>query len=104
MKKSKIKSPSYFTEETEAALIQGLYDGTSLSELMSPMLKRVVEAALSGELRAHIESEKSEGVSNRRNGLQSKTVRSEYGPVEIETSRDRNGSFEPQLIGKQERQ
>lgn len=104
MKKSKIKSPSYFTEETEAALIQGLYDGTSLSELMSPMLKRVVEAALSGELSAHIESEKSEGVSNRRNGLQSKTVRSEYGPVEIETSRDRNGSFEPQLIGKQERQ
>lgn len=104
MKNSKIKSPSYFTEETEAALIQGLYDGTSLSELMSPMLKRVVEAALSGELRAHIESEKSEGVPNRRNGLQSKTVRSEYGPVEIETSRDRNGSFEPQLIGKQERQ
>lgn len=104
MKKSKIKSPSYFTEETEAALIQGLYDGTSLSELMSPMLKRVVEAALSGELTAHIESEKLEGVSNRRNGLQSKTVRSEYGPVEIETSRDRNGSFEPKLIGKQERQ
>jgi len=28
MKKAKIKSPSYFTEETEAALIQGLYDGT----------------------------------------------------------------------------
>jgi transposase-like protein len=104
MKKSKVKSPSYFTEETEAALIQGLYDGTSLSELMSPMLKRVVEAALSGELSAHLESEKLEGVANRRNGLQSKTVRSEYGPVEIETSRDRNGSFEPQLIGKQERQ
>lgn len=104
MKKSKIKSPSYFTEGTEVALIKGLYEGTSLSELMAPLLKRVVEAALSGELSAHIESEKMGGVSNRRNGLQSKTVRSEYGPVEIETSRDRNGSFEPQLIGKQERQ
>lgn len=104
MKNSKTKSPSYFTEETEATLIQGLYDGTSLSELMSPMLKRIVEAALSGELTAHIESEKLEGVPNRRNGLQGKTVRSEYGPVEIETSRDRNGSFEPQLVGKQERQ
>jgi len=54
MKKSKIKSPSYFTEETEAALIQGLYDGTSLSELMSPMLKRVVEAALSEEHPAQV--------------------------------------------------
>lgn len=104
MKKPKIKSPSYFTEGTEAALIQGLYDGTSLSELMAPMLKRVVEAALSGELSAHIEAEKLEGVPNRRNGVQSKTLRSEYGPVEIETSRDRNGSFEPKLVGKQERQ
>jgi transposase-like protein len=104
MKKSKTSSPSYFTEETESALIKGLYEGASLSELMSPMLKRVIEAALSGELNAHIESEKLEGIPNRRNGLQSKTVRSEYGPVEIETSRDRNGSFEPQLIGKQERQ
>lgn len=104
MKKRRIKSPSYFTEGTEAALIQGLYDGTSLSELMAPMLKRIVEAALSGELSAHIESEQLEGVSNRRNGLQSKTVRSEYGPMEIETSRDRNGSFDPKLIGKQERQ
>jgi len=43
-------------------------------------------------------------VSNRRNGQQSKTVRNEYGPVELETSRDRNGSFDPKLIGKQERQ
>jgi transposase-like protein len=55
-------------------------------------------------LSAHLESEKFEGISNRRNGQQSKTVRSEYGPVEIETSRDRNGSFDPKLIGKQERQ
>lgn len=104
MKKEKKKSPSYFTEETEASLIEGLYKGTSLSDLMAPMLKRIVEAALSGELNAHLASEKLEGISNRRNGQQSKTVRSEYGPVEIETSRDRNGSFDPKLIGKQERQ
>jgi transposase-like protein len=104
MKKSKIESPSYFTEEAEAALIQGLSSGSSLSELMAPMLKRIVESALNGELKAHLETEREQGVSNRRNGLQSKTVRSEYGPIEIETSRDRNGSFEPQLIGKHERQ
>jgi putative transposase len=104
MKKEKIKGPSYFTEETEASLIQGLYEGASLSDLMAPMLKRIVEAALSGELRAHLESEKLEGIANRRNGQQSKTIRSEYGPIQIETSRDRNGSFDPKLIGKQERQ
>ncbi len=53
MKNSKTKSPSYFTEETEAPLIQGLYDSTSLCELMSPMLKRIVEAALLGVDGAH---------------------------------------------------
>ena len=104
MKKSKVTSPSYFTEEAEAALIKGLSEGLSLSELMSPMLKRIVESALDGELTAHIEQERVEGISNRRNGLQRKTLRSEYGPIEVETSRDRNGSFEPIVVGKHDRQ
>ena len=104
MKKNEQKSPPIITEQTEADLIEGLYQGQSLTQLLAPMLKRVVEAALSGELSAHIASEKQEGISNRRNGLQSKRVRSEFGPIEIETSRDRNGTFEPDLIGKQERQ
>lgn len=104
MKKKQAKSPAIVTEQTEADLIEGLYNGQSLTQLLAPLLKRVVEAALSGELSAHISSEKQEGKLNRRNGLQSKRVRSEFGPIEIETSRDRNGTFEPELIGKQERQ
>lgn len=104
MKKKQQKSPPIITGQTEAELIEGLYNGQSLTQMLAPMLKRVVEAALSGELSAHIASEKEEGVSNRRNGLQSKRIRSEFGPIEIETSRDRNGTFEPELIGKQERQ
>ena len=105
MKKTKsLSSPDYFLPEVESALIQELYKGSSLSEIMAPLLKRIVESALSGELTAHIESEAYDGISNRRNGRQSKQIRSEYGPIEIETSRDRNGSFEPKLIGKQERQ
>jgi putative transposase len=104
MKKKEQKSRPIITDQTDADLIEGLYQGQSLSQLLAPMLKRVVEAALSGELSAHIASEKQQGVSNRRNGLQSKRVRSEFGPIEIETSRDRNGTFEPDLIGKQERQ
>lgn len=104
MKNTKVKRVSPFTEEAEATLIKGLYAGSSLSELLAPMLKGVVEAALGGELSAHIAAERAAGISNRRNGQQSKTVRTEHGPIEIETSRDRNGSFEPRLIGKQERQ
>ena len=78
--------------------------GKGLSDVFAPMLKGVIEAALGGEMSAHLSAEKANGQANRRNGLQSKTVRTEYGPVEIETSRDRGGSFEPQLIGKQQRQ
>ena len=104
MKKKQQKSPPMITDQTEADLIEGLYNGQSLTQMLAPMLKRVVEAALSGELSAHIASEKEEGVSNRRNGLQSKRIRSEIGPIEIETSRDRNGTFEPELIGKHDRQ
>lgn len=37
MKKRRTESASYFTEGTESALIQDLYDGTSLSELMAPI-------------------------------------------------------------------
>ncbi|HND89825.1 MAG TPA: transposase, partial [Saprospiraceae bacterium] len=53
---------------------------------------------------AHLAEERMAGISNRRNSQQSKTVRSEYDPWEIESSRDRNGSFKPELIGKHERQ
>jgi putative transposase len=104
MKKNAAKKAEYFLPEVEQTLIQELYKGGSLSDVMAPLLKRVIESALSGELKAHIESEGIEGISNRLNGRQSKQIRSEYGPIEIETSRDRNGSFEPKLIGKQERQ
>lgn len=103
MKKKQQESPQILKVPTEAELVEGLYNGQSLTQLLAPLLKRVVEAALSGELSAHIASEKEEGIVNRRNGLQSKRVRSEFGPIDIETSRDRNGTFEPELIGKQER-
>src|SRR5262245_6827646 len=43
------------------------------------------------------------GVGNTRNGSTAKTLATEHGPVEIRTPRDRNGSFEPQLVRKGQR-
>ena len=43
-------------------------------------------------------------VENRRNGYSGMTVRSDQGPIEIEVPRDRDGSFEPQIIGKHHRE
>jgi putative transposase len=66
-----------------------------------------MERALSAELTHHLGYEKhaTEGKhsGNSRNGTMPKTVRSDYGALLIETPRDRNGDFEPQLIKKGQR-
>lgn len=65
----------------------------------APLFKQFLEAALEAELETHIkESEEP----NRRNGQTSKTVKSTDGQFELTTSRDRNGTFEPQIIKKRE--
>lgn len=66
-----------------------------------PMLKSFLESALEGELDSHLdEEERKEG--NRKNGKTSKTVQTSEGPIELETSRDRHSTFEPELIKKRE--
>ncbi len=69
----------------------------------SRMLKKItVEAALNGELADHLGYEKHQPRKgkNARNGYTSKTVICDEGEIEIETPRDRDGTFEPQLIKK----
>ncbi|MCT8721500.1 transposase, partial [Glaesserella parasuis] len=67
----------------------------------SRMLKKItVEAALNGELTDHLGYEKKHQPrkgKNARNGYTSKTVICDEGEIEIETPRDRDGTFEPQL-------
>jgi putative transposase len=72
----------------------------------SQMLKKAtVEAALNAELDEHLGFTKHEKVStgNSRNGFTSKRLQTDDGPFELETPRDRNGSFEPQLVKKNQR-
>lgn len=74
--------------------------------LLSDLKKRVVEKALAGELTHHLgyrPGEKPEGEENQRNGYSRKTILGEDGEMEIEIPRDREGSFEPLLIGKGQR-
>ncbi len=66
-----------------------------------PMLKQFSESALEAEMDAHPdEGERLEG--NKRNGKGKKTIKSNTGPVDIETPRDRQSTFEPQIIKKRE--
>jgi putative transposase len=72
--------------------------------LLSQLAGRVVEAALEAEMTEHL-GHRPGGVpqgANVRNGATPKTVQTDLGPVEIKTPRDREGSFEPQLVAKRQ--
>ncbi len=75
--------------------------------LLSQLTKRLVERALEVEITDHVGYERHleppGGALNTRNGKIRKTLTMEHGPVEIDTPRDRDGSFEPQLVRKRQR-
>ncbi|HET7427665.1 MAG TPA: IS256 family transposase [Gemmatimonadales bacterium] len=74
--------------------------------LITQLAGRVVEAALAGELSEHLGyppgAAPPGGVGNHRNGHMPKTLKTELGEVAVRTPRDRNGTFEPQLVGKRQ--
>lgn len=75
---------------------------TGIDGVFTPLLKRVLEASLEGELDGHLqESRKPE--RNRRNGHTQKNLKSSLGSIEIFAPRDRNATFEPQTIPKHQR-
>ena len=75
------------------------------SGLLKRITKVIVERALDAELSEHLAKEKEQGQGwrNSRNGKSKKTVKGEFGEVEIEVPRDRQATFEPQIVGKHQR-
>jgi putative transposase len=89
---------NYQSFEEEA--LKGLLEGKRLEGkdgVLAPLIKRLLEAGLQGEMKQHLSEDFS---SNRRNGKTGKQVKTAFGKVVIETPRDRNGSFEPQILPK----
>jgi putative transposase len=74
--------------------------------LVSELAGRVIETALGAELTEHLGYPPGQappgGAGNHRNGHTAKTVKTELGPVEVKTPRDRKGTFEPKLVGKRQ--
>jgi len=75
--------------------------------LLSGLTRTVLETALEAEMSEHLGYDKHDAAGrdggNSRNGTRSKTVLTEIGPVEIEVPRDRDGSFDPQVVRKRQR-
>ena len=88
------------------ARAQGL-DLTGEGGLLQQLTKRVLESALEGEITDHLGYDKHDPAgkdsANSRNGRRSKTVTTDIGPVEIDVPRDRDGSFDPQIVRKRQR-
>jgi transposase-like protein len=82
-------------------------DLTGPGGLLTALTQRVLESALEGELTDHLGYDKHDpsgrGSGNSRNGTRAKTVLTDIGPVEIEVPRDREGSFDPQIVAKRQR-
>lgn len=75
--------------------------GASAEKLFKPLFKQFIEEALQAEMDNHLDEEQRES-GNRRNGKSTKTVKSTGGEFDLDTPRDRSGSFDPQLVGKRQ--
>jgi putative transposase len=108
-----VRSPSRSERDREIAeelVAQASEDGVDLvgpDGLLTGVTKRVLEAGLEAEITEHLGYEKHDpegrNGENSRNGTRAKTVLTEIGPVPLDVPRDRDGSFEPQLVKKRQR-
>lgn len=71
---------------------------TGSNGVFMPLIKRIIEIALNQEIEKYLEEDNKN--NNRRNGYMRKTIKSGFGHFDIETPRDRNCDFEPQIIKK----
>lgn len=91
---------------------QNFTSTTEVMQAMKEMFKDVLQQVMDSELDEELGYQKSQRTSensennlskNYRNGYSKKTVKTQLGEVEINVPRDRNGEFEPQIIGKYNR-
>ncbi|MCO7227615.1 IS256 family transposase [Pleionea sp. CnH1-48] len=83
---------------------KGIKTEEELNDFRQMLTKVTVETALNAELDEHLGYDKHAQTDseNHRNGYTPKTLITEDGPLSIETPRDRQGTFEPQLVKKQQ--
>lgn len=65
--------------------------------VLTPLIKQLAEAVLNAEIESHLDNQEE---PNRRNGYSRKKLKTSAGEIELETPRDRAGSFEPQFVKK----
>lgn len=95
--KSKEELEKLFEEALEALKKGKKLEGADGA--VTPLIKRLIETSLEGEMDAHLQ----ESRPNRRNGRGKKKVKTSFGDVDLETPRDRDSSYSPELLPKRQR-
>lgn len=96
-----------YTDFKETAIAQ-IKKGGQMSgkdNILLPMIKDLLESAMQAELDIHLNEEKSQddnSKGNRKNGTTPKTMKCEQGTFDLNTPRDRNGTFSPHIVEKQQ--
>ncbi len=105
MSSKKIDLANFNFSEFQKEAIDKLKSGQSLTGkdgILTPLIKEILEAALEGEMDSHLQDCKAQDQPNRRNGKLKKTMKTGTGSFELETPRDRDGTFEPELVKKRQ--
>jgi len=91
-------------EKQVKALTRNIKSTEELEDLTRLLRKTTLEAMLEGEMDAHLgyarHALEGHHSGNSRNGHSGKTLKGEHGEIDLEVPRDRNGEFEPQVVGK----
>ena len=105
MSKKTIDLSNFDFNEFKSEALAQLKSGQSLTGkdgILTPLIKELLESALEGEMDSHMTDCYETGITNRRNGKTTKTIKSTTGVFDLETPRDRDGSFEPEIIKKRQ--
>ena len=96
---------SGITDEVLDQLLAGRDPATVFENggLVDELKKRLAERMLNGEMDYHLRTETEQEAGNHRNGHSSKTVLTDTGKLELAIPRDRQGRFDPVLVGKYRR-
>ena len=103
------QEPLEVSDELLDALLSGARTAEEIAGpdgLLGQLTRRLLNRALEAELSEHLGYQPDQappgGVGNARNGKPSKTILTDQGPLRIRSPRDRNGSFEPQIVKKRQ--
>jgi putative transposase len=105
MTDTKINLSDFNFDEFKQSALHQLKSGQPLigkDGILTPLIKSLLESTLEGEMDAHLFECRQSGDSNRRNGKTSKLMKTSTGSFDLLTPRDRDGSFEPEIVKKRQ--